>query len=72
MGPARRGRGSVKCRKKAGRFPTLQLVRAVNEASGTHRRNVNGSNYGNRLEINREKMCCYAVTWFCDINVLIS
>ena len=27
---------SVKCRKKAGRFPHLQLGRLVSEASGTH------------------------------------
>ena len=37
MGPTKRGRGSVKC-KKAGRFPLLQLGGLVSEASGTHQK----------------------------------
>ena len=32
----KRGCASVKCRQKTGRFPTLQLVRMVYEASRTH------------------------------------
>ena len=33
LGPTKKGHSSVKCRKKAGRSPTLQLVRVVYEAS---------------------------------------
>ena len=35
-GPAKRGRASGKCCKKAWKFPHLPLRRLVSEASGTH------------------------------------
>ncbi|CAL8375572.1 unnamed protein product, partial [Arctogadus glacialis] len=40
VGQTKRGRSFVKCCKKAGRFPHLQLVRMVDEASGTHHKVV--------------------------------
>ena len=45
VGPTKRGHASEKCLKKAGRFPTLQLVRVVYEASGTHHKICSNPDY---------------------------